>query len=121
MLGDAQLAKMRADVARMLPGTAIIQAVSNVSDGSGGFTETWAAVTGGTVACRVDPIRRGVQIEQIAAQEAMEIEYQLTLPYNAPVLQGRRAVIGGTTYEIRSIDEDKSWAVSKRARIVRAG
>lgn len=116
-LGAADLTRMRAEVARMLPGAAIIQELTAASDGAGGVTETWAAVTGGTVACRIDPLRRVAQIESTGMAEAIVLEYQVTLPYDAPISAQNRLVIEGTAYEVRQLDAVHSWNVSRRARV----
>ena len=116
-LGAAELARMRADVAKMMPGTAIIQALTTASDGAGGVTETWAAVTGGTVACRMDPLNVGTQIETAGMAEAVRTEFQLTLPYDAPISAFNRVSVGGVVYEVRQLDAVHSWNVSKRLRV----
>ena len=118
-LSDGQLAKMRADVEKMLPDTAVIQRVTHSSDGAGGFTESWATVSGGTVACRLDPVYARVQISQAGAAESMRYEYYCTLPYDAPILRGDRITVGGTAYEIRELYEMHSWRVSVRTRVMR--
>lgn len=119
-LDAAELAAMRDDVASMLPGTAIIQSKSRASDGAGGGSATWAAVTGGTVAARLDPMtRQGGGAEEYALREAGVNIYQLTLPYNAPLAMDNRVQMGGINYEVRSVDTGKDWAVSLRAVVVK--
>lgn len=120
LLSDAQLAQMRADVLRMLPGTAIIQAKTLVDDGGGAWSETWAAVASGTVACRVDPLPRDAQIAALGLAEGMKVNYMLTLPYNAPIDIGNRVSYGSDTYEIRYLSASHSWNVSVRAYAARA-
>jgi hypothetical protein len=119
LLSDAQLARMRADVLRTLPGTAVIQAVTTSPDGAGGFIETWAAVAGGAVPCRVDPINLHSQIERAGGAEAVTIEYTITLPDDAPAAPGNRLVTGGQTYEIRRITDEHSWRIVKRCDTAR--
>lgn len=117
-LSDAQLAKMRSDVARMLPGTAIIQAfVATTTNGR--TTETWTAVSGGTVSCRCDPMNQRSQIETAGGAEGFKVEWQLTLPYNAPIVVGNRVVYDGDVYQVRQLSENHSWQVSTRAIIAR--
>lgn len=119
MLPDRQLRRMRADVLRMLPGTCVIQQVTNSADGAGGFTPSTTPVTGGTVACRIDPVARVQQIDTAADREALRVEYRLTVPYDAPLESGMQVVVGGYTYEVRQLVVDHSWNVSKRAIIAR--
>lgn len=118
-LDTARLTGMRADLAKMLPGTAIIQAATTAADGRGGFTETWAAVAGGTVACRLDPFPSAQQIDVAGAQEAQRTMYTLTLPWNAPIETGNRVSVAGTIYDVRNIYGTNSWAVSRRATVTR--
>lgn len=120
LLSDAQLAQMRADVLRMLPGTAIIQAKTVTSDGGGATDETWTAVSSGTVACRIDPLPRDAQIAALGLAEGMKVNYLLTLPYDAPIDIGNRVSIGGDAYEIRYLSDEHSWNVSVRAYASRA-
>lgn len=113
---NMDLTAMRADVANMLPGTAVIQAVTRTSDGAGGWSESWAAVAGGTVACRLDPLGRSLSKTEVQLlRESMTIAFQLTVPHDAPVATDCRVVIGGTTYEVLSLDVYHSERVSRRA------
>lgn len=103
---------IRRTVNRFLPGTALIEAFTAQNDGAGGFTETWTPVTNGTVACRIDPVSIQ-QVETIAASEGLRVQYNVTLPYDAPVSEGNRlqiggsvsggTYVGGTAYNIRQM------------------
>lgn len=118
-LTNAQLARFRADVLKMLPDTAVIEAYTRASDGAGGWSETWAPVTGGTVAARLDPLttRNSQAIE--SGQEVLVSQRQLTLPYDAPIDDESRVVIHGETYDVVTLDEDHSWRVSRRAVVTK--
>lgn len=117
-ISDAQLARMRAQIP--LPDTAVISAMTAVSDGAGGWTETWATVTGGTVACRLDPIRSSSSgIVTVPGREGLIVQYQLTTEYDAPLAVNRRVTIGGDTYEVVQLADDHSWNVSRRALLSR--
>lgn len=118
VISGGMLSAMRAQVLARLPDTAIIQALSKVSDGAGAFTETWGAVSGGTVLCRVDPLGTNTtEARVVANREALEVSYRLTVPYDAPIEQNNRVVVDGRTYEVVSLAIDHSWNVSKRAII----
>lgn len=119
-LTDAQLAIMRAQVERMLPGTVVIQSVTEVSDGAGGWTEAWAAVAGGTVSARVDPVTQRQAIELNIAQEQIEDLRQLTVSWDAPLGEGERVLYESEAWEIVSRVADHSWNVSRRAVIMRS-
>jgi head-tail adaptor len=120
-LSEAQLARMRAQLNARLPGTAVIQQAIRTPDGAGGWSETWTAVTGGTVACRLDPIGVGtVRETSIALRETLVVRYRLTVPYDAPLAADFRVVINGKTYEIVQLDDQHSQRVSRRAVVAEA-
>lgn len=112
-----QLADMRADVAQTLPDTIQIQSVSRASDGAGGWTETWTTVN--TYPCRVDPLDMFVQFPTLGEREALINSRKLTLAWNASIAVGQRGIFNGDTYEIRDLQEDHSWRVSRRALITK--
>lgn len=117
-LSDAQLARMRADVARMLPGTATIDAFVTTQNSAGEWSESWTPVTGGTVACRFDPALAR-DIEMAGGAEAFKSYYQVTLPWDAPISIGNRISFGGVDYEIRQLSNVHSWRVSTRAIVAK--
>lgn len=117
-ISDAQLARMRAQVP--LPDTAVIQAMTATPDSAGGWVETWATVTGGTVACRLDPVgSKGEAVQTAQLREGLRVDYQLTTEYDAPLAVNRRVIIGGDTYEVVQLSDDHSWRVSRRALLSR--
>lgn len=117
-ISTAQLTKMRSQVEELLPDTCVIQSSTNALDASGYPTETYTAVSGGTVACRVDPLNlRGGQLAIFSERETTRIMYQFTTEYDAPLLTNYRIVTGGNTYEVIQVDVSHSWNVSKRAII----
>lgn len=118
-LTDAEITAMRTQIGVTLTDTCVIQAVTNTSDGAGGVTPLWAAVTGGTVACRVDHMPMRGQQEVIAGAEALIADFYLILPYDAPVAANRRVIHNGSTYEIRTIADDGSILLLKKCRIAR--
>lgn len=118
-ISDAQLAVMRSQVETMLPDTAVIQSKSLASDGAGGWNETWSAVTGGTVSCRMDPLRLREAIRLVGEQERLRELYQLTTPHDAPLDVDYRVVVGGETYSVIQLDTDHSWNVSVRAVVAK--
>jgi len=114
-LNAAQLARMRAQAAALLPGTCTIQRATSTNDGGGGWTEGWADVA--TVACRMDTISARTRAEVQAAREAGVTYYTLTVPYDAPIGAGLRVVVDSVAYEIVEVHTAESWAVSRRARV----
>ena len=116
MLTDAELSVIRADVARMLPDTGYVLSLSSVSDGQGGYTDSWG--TSGTVTYRLDA-RQGHESVAGAAVQPYH-EYTLTLPYTTTLTTLHRFKdASGNTYAVMSVDNGKSWPVSKRAIVER--
>lgn len=118
-LQDDQLNSFRADVANTLPGTAVISAGTVTSDGAGGWTDAYVPVSGGTVACRVDPMRsRGSRLAVEIGRETLTEMYQLTVPWDAPLTDVNMQIeIAGRTYEVVQLEVFHSWNVSRRGVI----
>jgi head-tail adaptor len=114
-LTATELAALRADLETLLPDTCVISAVSYASDGAGEWTPTWAA--GGTVACRLDPIR-GSEAIAGGAIEAFN-GYILTLPYNAVIVPASRVTVNSTDYNVTSVTDGDSWKLDTRVQIER--
>jgi SPP1 family predicted phage head-tail adaptor len=112
-LTNAELDRLRADIADLLPDTCVISGVSYASDGAGEWIPTWAAA--GTVDCRVDP-SNGIETLAGGAIQSFH-RYTLTLPYDAPITTANRVIIGGTTYNVISVTAGDSWKLDTRAQI----
>jgi SPP1 family predicted phage head-tail adaptor len=110
-LSQSDLDAMRADVAELLPDTCVIKSDIGTSDGAGGWTPNWQPVSGGTVTCRVDPMRKSKRIEVEAERESIVNMYTVTLPYNAPVDVDQRIEVNGMTLEVREFHSKVSWRV----------
>lgn len=117
MLNAFDLALMRNDVAQLLPDTCVLNQEVRTPDGRGGWSSALQPVTGGTVACRIDPADSEIII--IAAREGLKIEYQFTCPYNAPLAANQRITCNGKTYDLVKLAADHSWNVSKRGYLAR--
>lgn len=109
MLNAADLASMRATAEQALPGTAIIQSGTLVSDGGGGQTETFAA--SGTVSCRVAPAAGNEREE--GDRIVADSQYVITLPADTTVETDDRIVVAGITYNVTAV-RDRSWEVTRR-------
>lgn len=115
-VSDEMLALMRADVAELLPDTCVIQFPGTAVDAGGAPLEAYVAVTGGTVGCRLDPLKeRSSAVGQEIGRESLAYARQLTCPHDAPLGENARCVIGGRNYEVVALVEDHSWRVSRRA------
>lgn len=119
MLTDAELARMREDVAPSLPDTLVIHRATHTSDGVGGQTSAWAAA--GTVACRVEPVSARGQGEEIAgSREAEPSEYVIHVAHDETVTADDRLVYQDTTFEILEVIDARSWDVHTVIRAVRS-
>ena len=119
-LSDAMLTRMRSQVAQMLPGTCVIARNAGTVDSDTGWpVEDFQPVAGGTVRCRVDPVSSKDEIEITLNRESINIVYQLTVPWNAPIAVNDIITYDSDEYEIVQIDNQHSWNVSKRAVIGR--
>jgi hypothetical protein len=116
MLTDAELAIIRAGSLAMLPDTCNLLAVSRVSDGMGGFDDTWGTA-GTAIACRLDPLKGSEQAAGAALKPYHA--YTLTLPYGTTITPAYQIEHGGFNYSVTSVDNDKSWAASVRAVVER--
>ncbi len=117
MLTDADLTGMRSAVEDSLPGTAVIQTRTFVTDSGGGGTTTWA--NSGTVACRLSPRRPssfgterdvGLRITEVAT-------FLLTVPQSTTVDTNARVVTQGNTYEVLAMQEPRDWDLCQRIEL----
>jgi SPP1 family predicted phage head-tail adaptor len=95
------LDKIRAEQKKFMPETVYVQRLTRISDGAGGWAETWQtiATTKGRIAAEGgNETKRG---GAIVADSSIVV----TLPYNADLRQDDRLQIGGKQYEIVSILE----------------
>lgn len=125
-LSADDLSFMRADIISTLPDTGWIDALTVTSDGEGGYSESWAAISwtpsstgvaGTTVAYRMDPLDRRGQMEVAAMAEATGIQYILVTEWDAPISAGtatRFVNADGRAYNIRMLSPDNSWRLLKR-------
>jgi SPP1 family predicted phage head-tail adaptor len=114
MLTTDELTAIRADVARLLPETGYLLSLTQISDGQGGFTETWGTAT--TTPYRLDPVRAQEQLSGAALQPYHT--FTLTLPYSVTVTPAQRfQAADGTRYAITAVDGSKSWKASTRATV----
>lgn len=119
-LSAAELDRMRHDVAQMLPDTAVLLQEVRTPNSAGKWTSAWAPVAGGTIPCRVGPLRgRIVQPDAIAQREAVLNIFLLVCAWDAPLAADQRVLHGGLTYEVRQVLDAHSWRVSKQAYILR--
>lgn len=116
-LSSNQLTRMRNELEVLLPDTAIMEEPVNSSAGGGFTTSTWTPVTDGTVACSLHPLTSGSRGQDVvmASQEQIEVMYQLTIPYDAPLKADYRVNVGSNYYQVLRFEGEHSWRTDKRA------
>jgi SPP1 family predicted phage head-tail adaptor len=100
---------MRTVAGSALPGTAVIQSQTYVSDGGGGGSVTWTAA--GTVPVRIAPL--GGDERLVGGRISPDADSVITLPWDATVTEGHRIVSGGGTYNVEHV-RDRSWELTTR-------
>jgi len=110
-LTAAELSTMRSTINELLPDTCNILTPTNVNDGQGGITTTWGTASA-SVACRLD--KRSGQEQITGGAIRPYTEWMLTLPYDTTITSTQRVVVGSSTFNVISVDGDKSWEASIR-------
>jgi hypothetical protein len=112
MMDTRELADLQADLAaELLPDTCHILALARVSDGQGGYTETWGTATA-NVACRKDAVKN---YEALAAAGVSPFGVWLfTLPAGTTLTSANRIQHGGAYYNVTGQDAGKSLAACIR-------
>lgn len=118
MIDASDLAAMQAQMSQThTAGTCVVQRRSRASDGEGGFTLSWAAVTGGTV-----PYRQvmATGLERAFAQRLGTVSsWTFGLPLSPVVLPSDRLVMGSAVYEVTSIDHPRTIALEQLVQAVK--
>lgn len=116
-LTSAELAQCRTVANQFLAGTAVLQTMGTVSDGQGGYTETWTAAStvGGRVAFE---LLRGGELER-AGRLASTGNWVLTVAANTSVNATDRVVYNGGTFEVSEVLTMVPYEVSRRVRLLK--
>lgn len=118
LISSDDLNYMRDYAESWMPDTCQIENFVRVSDGAGGFTESWLAV--GTVACRIDPAAQSSEMDfKISGRDTLKSLYVITLPYDCGLTDEHRIVFSGNVYQVLKLDSAHSGKVVIRARIAR--
>ena len=115
-LSSADIAYMQDAVEELLPGTCYILSYTLASNGAGEMLPTWG--TAGTVDCRLDAKTGNEQLQGGAIRP--KFEYVITLPYGTTIAETNKVVVGSDTFNVTSIDAEKSWSACVRAYLERA-
>lgn len=112
MLSEKELADMRDQQEENMPETVYIQKKVSVSNGAGGFTETWE--TESTVAGRIGPVGKSPEEKEIAARLTGVTGYTVILPHDAVVDEKNQLQINGRQFFVAGVPK-KSLQTALRA------
>jgi head-tail adaptor len=116
MLSAHDIELMRHTIADNLGDLATVQTRTDTVDGFGGVTSTWAN-TYTNVPCRIAP--------QVKSTETAGNKYQvvtgwvLTVRHDQAIAPGNRVVKGSDTYQVLSVEDDRTDRVCRRAYLRR--
>lgn len=106
----------------ILPDTMRVYPPARTITGSGSYTETLGdpLLYRGLpdIPCRLD-VDKHFHYEAIYGQEATVNQFELHMPYDAPVLSDHKIVMNGATYEVLRLMDTNSFAITKVALVSR--
>jgi SPP1 family predicted phage head-tail adaptor len=108
-----ELTRLHADVANLLPGSAVIQRLTEASDGQGGMAQSWAAC--GTVACRL--VAKSGNTRALGSQNETVGAYTLTVPHDTDIVASDRVVVDSVNYRVLFVDDVKAWKAAIRCDV----
>jgi len=116
LLQNNDLSYIRNESIKAMPDTVSIQRQTSVADGQGGFTTSWSNAYQ-NVAARVIPSGGSESID--AGRQDLQADAMLTVAYDQSVEQTERVVHSSGTYEVRFVEDGKSWSTAKRCQMRR--
>ncbi|MCW5933974.1 MAG: head-tail adaptor protein [Fimbriimonadia bacterium] len=105
MLTNAELTSMRQVIQSICLETVQVRRKSLVSDGAGGYAETWSTIA--SLSGRVcNRSRRG---EPVAGDSVRDVsEREIVMPHSADVRPEDRLLVGGVEYEVKGVNTGRS-------------
>lgn len=119
MLSEHDLCLMRHTLQDNLGDLCTVQTYTDAMDGFGGVTRTWAN-TYTNVPCRIAPSSAGERsTETVGSQYQAVTGWILTVRHDQTITPGNRVVKGGDTFQVLSVEDDRSDRVCRRAYLRR--
>jgi hypothetical protein len=120
-LSTSELADIRSAFAATLPDVCTIEYPTEVSDGMGGGSASWAA-RGTAIACRLsaDAISAFGRKAGITAEQVREgFVWTLSVAYDQTLEVKDRVTVSGKAFEVLQVSTGGSEMALKRAQVVR--
>lgn len=117
MLSEHELHLMRHAIADSLPDLCTVKSRTTVVDGQGGVTETWASTI--NVPCKLAPAGYVDRTASLGERYTVTDSWILTVRYDTTIAAGYRVVLGGDTYEVLGVQDDRSERLCRRASLRR--
>lgn len=114
MLTATELAAMRTTMDDSLPDECTVITYTLVTDSAGGHTTT---STSATVDCRVSPAGTGAE-DTVGDRVTPLNRWTITVPYDTVVAQTAKITVGLRTFDVISVDVDRTWDLCKRVLCV---
>jgi hypothetical protein len=113
MPSAAELARARTEAQKLLPETGVILFQTVVSNAGGGGSATFAPRSGGTVACRIAPLRGGEP--ELGDRISEETDWIVTLPALTTIAPDDRiAITGAGTFSVMALRGPRSYEITRR-------
>jgi len=116
MLSEKELNAMRDSIGELLPDFCHLLTLTQVSDGAGGFTDSWGTATR-NVSCRLDT--RGGRETLFDGSIRPFNTLILSLPYDTEITEAYRVELDDFTYNVTNVNLGTSWNVVKRVQVER--
>jgi len=118
----SEITRIQDDIeAIALPDTCNILSLTQVSDGAGGFTDTWGTVSS-SIACRLDLFNsRGAGLIGMESSKGGALNpfstWILTVPYGTSISTDNRIECNSENFNVVEVDSGRSWGVNVRATL----
>ena len=116
MLSAKELEQLRAHAGGVLTDACTIQKPTETTNGIGERVPTYADTYTG-VPCKLSAKAAMVGIE--GGKIAIATQWMLSVRHDTDIDAGYRVVHNGVTYDVKSVMDDQSWVVLKRAELIR--
>ena len=115
MLSAADLTAMQATAQLTLVTACTIQRKTSTSDGGGGFTDSWTALS--TPNCCIAPVPTRYEQTVTDSREELISRWLITLPAGQDIRIEDRIVANGITYEVLAYAAPRSFEIERTVEV----